>query len=232
MKLNFNYPHLAAEFVIVFFGVAIALAADSWREDIQNRSIEREYFERLSADLESGDTLFTGSLASLTIAKEATAFLIAYKNGNNQSFNTAELVEYFTNATLTGVTSASNNHSIVFSELQSTGRLNLITDPRIRYDIADYYRYTLITNEEVARLPQYVWKQFRKITGREAVFYYNEGRYPEGEVQDELIRELDSNPELLGELRFLLSRLDFITRRLESNLELNRNIREEIGLQL
>ena len=45
--IGINSKQIGVEFVVVVIGVAVALAADSYREDLADREIEQEYLERL-----------------------------------------------------------------------------------------------------------------------------------------------------------------------------------------
>jgi hypothetical protein len=45
VKIDINYPQLAAEFV--FVGIAVVFAAVGWREDLLDRRIEAEYIHAL-----------------------------------------------------------------------------------------------------------------------------------------------------------------------------------------
>jgi hypothetical protein len=42
VKFSINYTQLGAEFVIVVIGVAVALAADGWRQELSERGLEAE----------------------------------------------------------------------------------------------------------------------------------------------------------------------------------------------
>jgi hypothetical protein len=43
---------VAGEFALIVVGVMVALAGDSWLEARSQQSLEREYLERIAADLE------------------------------------------------------------------------------------------------------------------------------------------------------------------------------------
>jgi hypothetical protein len=49
-----NVRRLFTEFVVVVLGVAVALAADSWRKGLTERASESEYSQRLVAELNDG----------------------------------------------------------------------------------------------------------------------------------------------------------------------------------
>lgn len=70
MKFSINYTQLGAEFVIVVIGVAVALAADGWRQELSERGLEAEYLERLIAEVEIGKDRFILDREFLTDASE------------------------------------------------------------------------------------------------------------------------------------------------------------------
>ena len=77
MKLQLNYKHLAAEFVIVVVGVAAALAADSWRQESIEASEEVAYIERLKLDLQSDQQRIESDIATYSQSLEATDYLVS-----------------------------------------------------------------------------------------------------------------------------------------------------------
>ena len=230
MKITINYTQLAAEFVIVFFGVAVALAADSWREDLDSRRIERDYMLRLISDIDLGNRLLEDANLRFSEAQEATSFLIAHLENNEEITSAEKFIENFTHATRTGTTAGAYDHNIVFSELQSTGRLSLIQDSTLRFQIADYYRISNISAQEINRLPQKLWVRYRELTGREAQYYINASSYPDGEAGYRLVEELRSSATILEDLRFLHSRLDLVVQQVQYNVDLNRMLKAKIEL--
>jgi hypothetical protein len=60
------------ELLIVVCGVLIALVADGWRQDLQDRSSEREYVRRLRSDIEQ-DTAALSDLMALSQQRAASA---------------------------------------------------------------------------------------------------------------------------------------------------------------
>lgn len=77
MKFSINHTQLGAEFVIVVIGVAVALAADGWRQELSERGLEAEYLERLIAEVEIGKDRFILDREFLTDASEGASKLLA-----------------------------------------------------------------------------------------------------------------------------------------------------------
>jgi hypothetical protein len=67
---------LAAELIVVLLGVFIALAADGWREDLEQAQEERLYLDRLSEDLDVTLNVIQFAQGRLERARDATFTLI------------------------------------------------------------------------------------------------------------------------------------------------------------
>ena len=224
MKLQINYKHLAAEFVIIVVGVAVALAADNWGEELSERRVESEYLRRISDELLVGQSQLESYKSNWAIALGSTRVLIDHLEGSQNSVSEQSLVEHFTKATRTNgpVPFVGINHNSVFEELISTGRLNLISNTNLRHELTNYYRDINSVSANMSALPTDVWTRFRELTGREAADYLASDELPVGEVAQRLVQELNgSDQRLVRELRLLHSRLELLTRRLEGSAEAN-----------
>jgi hypothetical protein len=74
--LNKNVPMRAfAEFVVIVAGVLVALAANSWYTQRQDRTLERYYLEQLYADLRR-DTAQVGVTRRLLAVKQDALTLL------------------------------------------------------------------------------------------------------------------------------------------------------------
>jgi hypothetical protein len=181
MKLRINCTNLAAEFVVVVVGVAIALAADNLREDFNDRSLEKDYLTRIKNELELGRNPMERLVAQFGTAFDSTNFLIDYLENNSNTVNQHLLVEHFTKATRTGGTQSSRvSHNVVYSELTATGRIALIADADLRYLLARYFREVTEQSGGLESLPLSVWERYRELTGSEAGTYLLAGELPSG----------------------------------------------------
>ena len=140
MKLPISYKHLAAEFVIVVVGVAVALAADSWRQGIQEQSLINSYFERLKNDLMIGKDQLETVSADLESIEKATGFLLGVKEAEKAGLDEDILVENINLASRAGFVRAEFNHDTTYTELIETGRLALISNQDLLLGLAEYYR--------------------------------------------------------------------------------------------
>ena len=79
MKLNISFSQLIAEFFIVFVGVAIALAADDWRGDREERDRELAYLLAIDTDMKSAsDVLETALSDNNEFARDSSAALALF----------------------------------------------------------------------------------------------------------------------------------------------------------
>lgn len=235
MKLGLQYKKLVAELVVVILGVAIALAADNWREDLNDRLIEKDYLTRIKNELETGRDQLQRFSDAYATAYESTGILIEYLEGNSEFSDESFLIEHFTKATRTGgpVPGAGISHNAVYLELVSTGRLSLISDPSLRVSFSNYYRNIDSLAANLGALPTDIWTRFRELTGKEAVQYLSSGEFPTGEAAGRLVNELDANnQELLREFRLLHSRLSFHTQNFKYDIVDNVNLVETLNLQI
>ena len=185
MTAQINYKNLAAEFVVIVAGVVLALAADSWREELRQKRLEQDYLGRLETEIAGGRRNLEFQLQRFSSALASANFLVDQLTGNSEASSDALLVEHFTRATRTGSTAASVVSDSVYSELVSTGRLSLISDVELRVALADYHRSVEQLSGNLITLP--LWKRFREMTGKEAGSYLAAGESPQGEIAVRLV---------------------------------------------
>jgi len=135
-KLQLNWRYGISELVIVVAGVLIAFAADGWRQERQDRSLELELVQALIEDLRI-DTAAISSLAAVTQerAEYARLVLSAFETGTtalapDEFVRAIEFGNYF---------SYPNYSTATIDDLTSTGRLRLIRSAEVKDAIADYY---------------------------------------------------------------------------------------------
>lgn len=230
MSKRINYRNLAAEFIIVFVGVVVALAADSWREDFGERRLEKDYLDRLETELEVGKLQLEGIFDRFDTAFYSSEIVIEELESTSSSNNNALLIEHFTKATRTGGPGGGVSHSAIYTELISTGRLNLISDTELRTALTNYYRELDILSLEFGTLPSEPWARYRELTGHEAGYYLGRGEFPEGEAANRLISELRDGKLSVRQFRILRTRLGLLAGRLENQIEDNESLVEQINI--
>lgn len=135
-KLQLSWRYGISELLIVVAGVMIALYADGWMEERQNRALELEYVERLIEDLQL-DTAAVSNIATLSQerAQYARVVLDAYDTGTRSvsPADFARAVEY------AGYFSYPSYSTRTIDDLMSTGNLRLIRSTEVRDAISTYY---------------------------------------------------------------------------------------------
>ena len=134
LKLDWRYG--ISELLIVVCGVLIALAAEGWRQDLQDRSSEREYVERLRRDI-AVDTVTLSSVMEQTRERAAYATSVIRVFDTGEAFHPPEefvrAVEY---ANWFGYPTYSRT---TIEDLQSTGNLSLLRDTGAMETVWRYY---------------------------------------------------------------------------------------------
>lgn len=131
-----EWTAIAIDFLIVVAGILLAFQITSWNEARRDRSLEREYLERLHADIEN--TLDSrGSAAQWDETRLAQQALVlnALRSGvlreeDRGAFNTG--LAWF------GFVSGPEVQWATVDELRSTGAMNLISDVALRGAILDF----------------------------------------------------------------------------------------------
>lgn len=230
MKLGveLNYRQLSAEFVVIVVGVAVALAADSWRQDLEDRRIESEYQQRLLTDLETGLDQLQGQFNGQTNASNGAKKLIEFLSYDIQEAPDNEIVNNFILASKQGFNPSSLSHRDTYDELISTGRLNIIQDREFLSKIAEYYRGV----SDIALIreghPTYMLELFGRLTGYPPYNPINDYTSLTQDQRERLVSEVRNNTQLIYELRFALSRLDLLLERgrISSAIALNQELQE------
>ena len=135
-KLNLDWRYGLSELLIVVVGVFIALAADGWLQQREDRVTEREYIERLVQDLR----LDTASVSNIMARTEERArycqvILDAYDSGQRSGsasdfIEAVEFGNYFSYPSYSTTT---------IDELMSTGNLRLVRSTEVKTTVSRYY---------------------------------------------------------------------------------------------
>jgi hypothetical protein len=137
-KARSPLPRLLSEFAVIVLGVLVALAADGWMSDRADRAAEREYLERLLADVEADRAENRVVVEVHTRALEASHRLLeVIETGRLRSVAPEVLVPM--------VITASEQRSpdygrATYQEMLSSGRLGLIRSREVRLALAEYER--------------------------------------------------------------------------------------------
>ena len=220
-----NWFAVALDFVIVVLGVFIGIQVSNWNGARQNDRLTDGYLSRLETDLELEGALWEKTRDYFGTARRyARAALDDYQKPA-ADLNGQFLVRLYQASQVWYV----QPNRATFDELQTTGRIVLLKDDRLRTALANHYVrvdamiFTFRQTSQYRRIArlymhQAAQKQIRERCGDkwftdERNFYYV--ALPEScdiDIPDELLRaeisRLRGNKEIERELRFHLSVLD------------------------
>lgn len=128
---------LALEIVVVILGILIAFQIDNWAGERRARAEEREYFGRLTTDLQSEIALMDDALRFAQNRIDAVRLLEAVAADPASAIGRGEEIA----TALESVTwrSYPRINAFVYTELQSTGKLSLIRSREILEALALHY---------------------------------------------------------------------------------------------
>jgi hypothetical protein len=134
-----NWTAVALDFVIVVMGVYLGIQFNNWNQSRADRAIERTYLELLQRDLQS-------IVADVDNQIEFEEFQVIIANAALPIINepASELRRKKLAMILTqlGVRRTLRIESPTFLDMQSSGRLGLISDPDLRNAIVSYFFHT------------------------------------------------------------------------------------------
>ena len=138
-KLKRYLIYAVVEILLIVIGILLALSLNTWQNNNNNSTIERDYISDLIVDI-SQDTSYFNDRRVENIKKKIEALnqAKAYLSGNYQINDTLlflNTVGY--GARYSRVVETSN--SSTYTELVSTGNLRIIRDKEIRKEIINYY---------------------------------------------------------------------------------------------
>lgn len=129
--------YAVGEIILVVIGILIALQLNTWKENKQNKKIEREYLNGILTNLEQDILVLSSLLKKDTITFKAyTNILMPFKDPT---------IEVYTPAFIGGTIAPSqfthqfDGNSIVFEDLKSSGKINNIESDELRFALLEYY---------------------------------------------------------------------------------------------
>ncbi len=148
MKLNINFSRLAIEFVVVFFGVAVALAADSWREGLLDQSKELDYLRRLHSEIESGQPRIEEIHQKVISAIDSISELIILSE-QPTNLEETQIIHLMLSSTAYEYAAAGISFDSTYQELLSSGSLNLIENSKLLDELGRYSFLTSLNSDVV-----------------------------------------------------------------------------------
>lgn len=124
-----------AELVLIVSGIMIALAADEWRQGRRDSDMEGIYLAALQADLESEIAWLEANIAA---RRNATGPIL---DGLTSSSSPDDETGFLLDLVRLGFFPTFLQVETTFAELESSGRLTLISDAELRRQIISYYSW-------------------------------------------------------------------------------------------
>ena len=136
-KFNINWRNAIGEFLIVVIGIITAFQVDAWKENRDNQGLLMEYLTDLEVGLRTDSMYFGNSAAYFkNIGLQIDSTQDFLKEGvRNLPPSGQKSIRKLTDWYHIYITNAA------FEDLNNSGRLNLIRDKRLRYDLIAYYQY-------------------------------------------------------------------------------------------
>jgi hypothetical protein len=137
-KLAVNWRYAFGEIAIVVIGVLIALTLNNWNESRRDGERERDYLDRLAADVRRDTTAFAFTDSLLNAKERGLAQADSVINGGQLLRDTAAFLQSIVSAANFSW-SQTRVRTTTYLDLQSTGNLRLIRDATLRGKIVQYY---------------------------------------------------------------------------------------------
>jgi hypothetical protein len=192
----------------------IALAADSWRQDLQEVQIESEYLDRLREDVSEGLKVLSDERMRFVAATVAAKTIINGLESQAGSDDDDLLVANLIAAAFTGFDREEMASDVTYSELVESGRLNLIKDQSLRESVIAYYRGSQRLASGLIGLPA-VNDTVGSLTGYLPVDFSTFGIELTADDRTRLLDAMRNDPELVRKIRSLHSELIFHDREFE-----------------
>lgn len=229
MKININYPQLVAEFVIVFVGVAVALAADEWRQNLQDQALEETYLIGVLGDLNIGAEQLEERRPTADAAIKNAESLADALSGDSAPISEAEMITKFVISARTGFARAQYEHDSTYRELNSTGRLALISDSLLRQELVNYYRSVDVLIQETDNNPREIFTRQARLTGKFGYYFASDLNLLREGDRKRILQALSTDKlQIAEELRFLSANIIFNEVRADRVLQANATLIEKL----
>ena len=154
------------EIILVVIGILIALSINNWNENRKNQKLELEYLIGIKSNLNDDIAELENHFNGDTLKFDAYTSLVRTFNSKNLLSKKEEIISNLYKTSRLGWFEGQN---IVFENLKSSGRLNLIQSDTISNSIQKYYRFF----EEVVKQENLYNSQIIKFHDRNQQYYNN-----------------------------------------------------------
>lgn len=124
------------EIVLVVIGILLALQINSWNQDAQNRKTEKEYYQRLLADVLLDEELIATQIEFTKERLEgANVLLRELQRGNENMEDIASAILRCVSMSNYGITPTQTT----FEDIKSSGNIRILKDLDLRKELDNYY---------------------------------------------------------------------------------------------
>lgn len=152
------------EIILVVIGILIALQINNWNENRKNHKLELEYLIGIKSNLNDDITELEMHFEGDTLKFDAYTALVRNLNSKNPLLKKEEIIS---NLYRTSRLAWFEGQNIVFENLKSSGRINLIQSDTLSNSIQKYYRFF----EEVVKQEKLYNSQIVKFMDRNQQYY-------------------------------------------------------------
>jgi len=136
-KLSKYLLYAFGEIFLVVIGILIALQINNWNENRQNKKTENNYLLGIIDNLDKDIEELKSHLGKDTLQLQAQTTILRSFRGEKIKNNSSELVTAILR--FQGLRSFEGNN-IVFEDMKSSGKINMIASDTLRFKILDYYK--------------------------------------------------------------------------------------------
>lgn len=136
-KTSKYFKYALGEIVLVVIGILIALQINNWNENRKNHNLESSFMIRLHDDLQEEITFLESSINYNKQVSDFARKAMSYLNTNISNIKNQEqsLINLYQASQMMDARPSKST----YTELVSSGQINLISDPQLRTDIISYY---------------------------------------------------------------------------------------------
>ncbi len=137
-KTGIYFKYAIGEIILVVIGILIALQINSWNQDRLNKKIEQEYLIGIAANLSSDIRELEEHIKKDSLRLNAYTYLIRAFDTDTISAADPLII-----ASIYSIIKPNwfEGQNVVFDDLKSSGRLNLISSDSIKHKVQTYYRF-------------------------------------------------------------------------------------------
>jgi hypothetical protein len=134
-RINIDWKNHFIELIVVFIGISLAFALDNWREDINNRKLEKQYIGSFYKDI-SDDASSLEEI--MRISKVKVDRIERYINRLKYHTTVQDSALIIIQDIMTKTPFSPKLST--YESIKSSGNLNILSDYKLKHDIIGYYQ--------------------------------------------------------------------------------------------